>query len=170
MPADYVYDRNGFKVYDIPDCADGWMKASPDAHNKYVSDVDAKLGGKVKPLIRFMKAWKYFREVPISSFYLEMKVAKYAASELSIIYDIDIKNLLDQLLREELSSMQDPMGISGNITACNSTARRADALSKLATAASRAEKARDAALANNISSAFDYWRLLYNDKFPTYFK
>lgn len=33
VPADYVEDRNEYKVYDIPDCAGGWMKASPDAHN-----------------------------------------------------------------------------------------------------------------------------------------
>lgn len=170
VPADYVYDSNGFKVYDIPDCANGWMKASPDAHNKYVSDIDARHGGKVKSLIRLIKAWKYFRDVPISSFYLEMKVAQYASNESAIVYYIDIKYFLSQLLREGLSSMRDPMGISGFISPCGSTARHADAMSKLATAVSRADKAYDAVVANNISSAFDCWRLLYNDKFPTYYK
>jgi hypothetical protein len=170
VPADYVYDSNGFKVYDIPDCANGWMKASPDAHNKYVSDIDARHDGKVKPLIRFIKAWKYFRDVPISSFYLEMKVAQYASNESAIVYYIDLKYFLNQLLREGLSSMRDPMGISGFISACGTTARKADAISKLATAVSRADKAYDAVVANNTSSAFDYWRLLYNDKFPTYYK
>ena len=47
------------------------QQASPDAHNAYVASIDTKFGGKVKPLIRFIKAWKYFRDVPISSFYLE---------------------------------------------------------------------------------------------------
>lgn len=72
VPADYVRDSNGYKIYDIPDCADGWMKASPDAHNDYVRSVDNKMSSKVKPLIRFIKAWKYFRDVSISSFYLEL--------------------------------------------------------------------------------------------------
>lgn len=89
--ADYVRQENGFKIYEIADGNDGWMEVSPDAHNKYVAAVDNKHGGKVKPLIRFIKAWKYYRDVPISSFYLEMRVAKYADGEDSIVYDIDVK-------------------------------------------------------------------------------
>lgn len=77
VPADYIRESNGYKVYDIADCRGGWMKASPDAHNDYVATINNKLGGKVKPLIRFIKAWKCFRAVPISSFYLELRVAKY---------------------------------------------------------------------------------------------
>ncbi|HCG9220505.1 TPA: hypothetical protein NJ614_004513 [Vibrio parahaemolyticus] len=56
--ADYMKEKNGFKVYKISDCNDGWMEVSPDAHNDYVAKVDKKHGGKVKPLIRFIKAWK----------------------------------------------------------------------------------------------------------------
>jgi hypothetical protein len=98
IPADCVGDRNGYKVYDIADCAEGWQKASPDAHNSYVRAVDDR-AGKVKPLIRFLKAWKWFRDVPISSFYLELRVAKYAsqeassaigrASEIGVLFSID---------------------------------------------------------------------------------
>lgn len=76
VPADYLRESKGYKIYDIADCAGGWMNASPDAHNDYVRYIDDKLRGKVKPLIRFIKAWKYFRDVPISSFYLELRVAK----------------------------------------------------------------------------------------------
>jgi len=170
VPGDYVKEDNGYKVYDIADCTNGWMKASPDAHNAYVRAVNDKLGGKVKPLIRFIKAWKYIRSVPISSFYLELRVAKYASSESSIVYDIDVKNILCQLRDADLSSMHDPMGVSGYITPCKTEVQKQDALSKLRTAADRAEKAREAAAADNISGAFDWWRLLYNDWFPTYYR
>lgn len=169
VPADYVGDSNGFKVYEIADCAGGWMKASPDAHNAYVRAVDDKLGGKVKPLIRFVKAWKFFRAVPISSFYLELRVAKYASNEKAIVYDIDVRNVLKLLWDGQLADMQDPKGVSGYIPACKSAATRADALSKLERAFTRADKARDAATSGNISEAFDWWRLLYNDEFPTYY-
>lgn len=169
VPADYVKVNNGYKVYDIADCAGEWMNASPDAHNAYVRYVDNKLGGKVKPLIRFIKAWKYFRNVPISSFYLELRVAKYADSEASIVYDIDVKRVLRSLWDNQLANMQDPMGISGYIPACKTEPFRADALSKLLTAVVRAEKAREAADKGNIKDAFDWWRMLYNDQFPTYY-
>jgi hypothetical protein len=169
VPGDYVDSNNGFRIYDIPDCTGGWMKASPDAHNEYVRSIDNRLGGKVKPLIRFVKAWKYYRSVPISSFYLELRVAKYASNETSIVYDIDLKNILCQLRDGNLASMQDPIGISGFIPSCKTQALKADAISKLDTAATRAEKARECASQKDISGAFAYWRLLYDDQFPTYY-
>lgn len=155
VPADDVGQQAGYKVYDIADCTGGWMKASPDAHNAYVRSVDGKLGGKVKPLVRFIKAWKCYRGVPISSFYLELRVAKYASGESSVVYDIDVKRILCQLRDCELADMQDPEGISGYIPACKSEAAHSDAFSKLETAATRAEKAREAASKENIAEAFD---------------
>lgn len=169
VPADYLRDSDGYKIYDIADCANGWMNASPDAHNAYVRYVDNKLGGKVKPLIRFIKAWKYFRDVPISSFYLELRVAKYAAGEKSIVYDIDMASVLRRLWDGQLASMQDPMAISGLIPACKTDASLIDALSKLSTAVVRAEKAREATRKGYIKDAFDWWQMLYGDGFPSYY-
>lgn len=169
VPADYLRESNGYKIYDIADCAGGWMNASPDAHNAYVRWVDNKLSGKVKPLIRFIKAWKYFRDVPISSFYLELRVAKYADGEKSIVYDIDVKQVLRNLWDGQLAGMQDPMGVTGYIAACKTDAFLQDALSKLGTAYTRAVKAREASAKGDVSGAFDWWRLLYNNEFPTYY-
>jgi len=85
VPADYIEtNKDGHFIYEIADRAGGWMKTSPDAHNAYVAKINDKLGGKVKPLIRFLKAWKCYKNVPILSFYLELRVAKYAEGEKSI--------------------------------------------------------------------------------------
>lgn len=168
VPADYLRENNGYSLYDIAACDGTWMKASPDAHNHYVRKVDQKLGGKVKPLIRFIKAWKYYQQVPISSFYLELRVAKYADGESSIVYDIDVNNIFSLLKKCDLASLQDPMGISGYISACKTDIAYSDALSKLNTAVTRSQKAREAAVNENISDAFYWWRLLYNNQFPTY--
>lgn len=169
VPADCIGERNGYKIYDIADGTGAWMNASPDAHNAYVRWVDGQFGGKVKPLIRFLKAWKYYRDVPISSFYLELRVAKYASDEQTIIYDEDVYRVLRKLWDGQLASMQDPMGVSGNISACKSNALRVEALSKLETALTRAEKAREATAKGNVADAFYWWRLIYNDAFPTYY-
>jgi len=107
VPADFVGKIGEHKIYDIADCNGGWMRASPDAHNAYVAAIDSKLGGKVKPLIRFIKAWKFFRDVPISSFYLELRTAKYAYSEKSIVYDIDVKRILCRCTFRYLWSLPD---------------------------------------------------------------
>ena len=167
--ADYIKEENGYKVYEIADCNNGWMQVSPDAHNSYVDYIDKQLGGKVKPLIRFIKAWKFYQNAPISSFYLEMRVTKYASHEKAIIYDIDVNNVLQGLLDSDLAAMQDPMGVSGYIYPCKTDAFKADALSKLKTAATRANKARDAAINNDVKTAIEWWQKLYNDKFPSYY-
>ena len=169
VPADYVQELNGFKVYEIADGEGGWMRISPDSHNAYVTRVDTALSGRLKPLIRFVKAWKFIRNVPISSFYLEMRVAKYAEGESSVVFDIDVKRVLRSLLDHQLARMQDPTGFSGYISACKTKAQEEDALSKLSTATARAEKAVAAGVDGDIAAAFDWWRLVYDDKFPTYY-
>ena len=134
-----------------------------------MSTIDEKLGGKVKPLIRFLKAWKFFRDVPISSFYLELRVAKFAYTQSTIIYQYDIATCLASLFDQKLARMQDPMDISGYVPACKTDAQYDDAMSKLATAATRAQKALDAAKLENLVDAFDWWRLLFGEGFPTHY-
>ncbi len=169
VPADFVGEANGFKVYEIADGGGDWMRVSPDAHNAYVAQVDAMHAGRVKALIRFVKAWKFLRNVPISSFYLEMRVARYAESEKVIVQDIDVKCVLRSLWDHQLARMQDPTGFSGYVSACKTEAQRQDALSKLERAVVRAQKARQATADGDIAGAFDWWRLVYDDQFPTYY-
>ena len=171
-PADYIEEteEDGYRIYDIPNCSDGWRRSSPSAHNAYVKEIDGDLGSKVKPLIRFIKAWKYYRNVPISSFYLELRVAKYAEDESSIVYSIDVKNVFSHLDSIDLARMQDPMGISGYINPCFTQVQLDDAKSKLATALTRAQKARDAEVRGDIKDAFYWWNLLYNGQFPSYYE
>ena len=169
-PADYLRTTKNFNIYDIPDCTGGWRNASPDAHKEYVRSVDKKLSYKVKPLIRFIKAWKYLQNVPISSFYLELRVAKYASDETSIIYSIDVKRVFALLDRLDLAQIRDPMGISGYISPCKSGADLSSAKSKVSTALSRATKARDAEERGNIKEAFDWWDKLFAFEFPSYYK
>ena len=159
-----------YHVYDIPDCSGGWMKTSPDAHNAYVRKINKKHSLKVKPLIRYIKAWKYFRSVRISSFYLEMRVAKYCNGESSIFYRLDIEYFLRRMLNGNLSRIQDPAGVSGYISPCSSQANHDDAMSKLKTAVNRAENANRALKNGNVKAAFDWWRKLYAYKFPSYYK
>ena len=169
-PAEYIKtNEDGYNIYDIPDCSDGWMHSSPSAHNAYVREVNSDLGGKVKPLIRFIKAWNYYRNVPISSFYLELRVAKYAEGESSIVYNIDVKGVFSYLDRIGLASMQDPMGISGYINPCSTDTKLEDAKSKLSTALDRAQKACDAKDEGDIKTAFEWWDRLYNYNFPSYY-
>jgi hypothetical protein len=152
--------------YDIPDFGGDWMQSSPKAHNAYVKRENDRLSGKVKPLIQLVKAWKFYNSVPISSFYLELRVTKYAEGEKSIIYDMDVRHITKKLFDNDLASIQDPMGISGYVEACSSDAKMEDALSKLDTGFTRADKAYDQR-DKDIDKAFDWWDKFFNNKFPS---
>lgn len=168
VPADLV-ETGAFPIYEIADGSGGWMRTAPDAHNEYVRAINERLGGRAKGLIRLIKAWKYLCNVPISSFYLELRTAKYASSEKAIVFYLDVRNVLVQLLNGGLAHMQDPTGISGYISACASDVAYAEAVSKLNTAATRAEKAVDAIHAEKLSDAFEWLQLLFGGAFPPYY-
>lgn len=173
VPADFkdIIKTNGdsYHVYDIPNCSGGWMRSSPEIHNLYVRSVDEKLKGKVKPLIRFVKAWKYYQQVPISSFYLELRVTKFVEDMSVIIYSIDLRSFFQHLVTVQLGQIQDPMRISGLITPCATPAKLEEAKSKLDTALSRANKAREAEASEKTNEAFAWWNLLFNSNFPSYY-
>jgi hypothetical protein len=168
VPAYWTGGSGTTTVYRIPASAGGWRRSAPDAHLDFVREVDTKHNGKVKQLVRLLKAWKYYRNVPISSFYLEMCAAAYAEGEGSIIYSIDVRAVLRELQGHALAAMNDPSNLVGRIYACSSDTDRNDAISKLNTALTRADKAREAEYAGNISTAFQWWDLVYDGHFPAY--
>ena len=169
-PADYLRTADSFRIYDIPNCSGGWVEASPDAHNNYVRETDNQLSNKVKPLIRLLKAWKYLQDVPISSFYLELRIAKYASTESYIDYSQDLKRVLRLLNNVDLARIQDPMGISGYVSPCRTASQLSTAKSKLKTALSRATKAREAEANGDIKSAFEWLDKLFAYEFPRYYR
>ena len=144
------------------------MHSSPDAHNAYVRAIDQRLGEKVKPLIRFVKAWKYFNSVPISSFYLELFVATYAAGESSIWYNIDLNSIFRRLYYEHLPSISDPLGISEVIQATSCATDFEEVSKKVLSAHVHAKLAEEAKGENDIPKAFGWWDSLYNGRFPRY--
>jgi hypothetical protein len=166
-----AYQRSmvaGRVTYGIPSYGGGWIRSCPDLHGEYLRNINDMLDGKVKPLIRFVKAWAFYNAVPIRSFYLEMRVAKYASEKTTIIYSRDLKNILSRLRDCTLASIRDPTGLMGPISACNSETMYQKSLSKLNSAAIRAEKAVAYERKGDIKNAYHYWDLLFNEHFPAY--
>lgn len=155
------YIGDGYSIAD-PANIGGWMKSHPEDHNKYVNEVNKKFGGAAKKLARQLKIWKYRRNVPVSSCYLEMRAAKYMDGELSYVPVLDLCRMLRHLQTIGLASMNDPTGLSSRFNACSSTAYKADASSKLDTAVARAEKAKDHWVAGNHDKAIEQLKLLFD--------
>jgi predicted nucleotidyltransferase len=156
-------------VYDIPSPVTngGWIDAAPKEHLAYVNECNEKpRKGSAKDLARLVKAWKYYCNVPISSFYLEMRAAQHIKSQKTYIHVWDICQLLEKLRDHELADMNDPKGASGRFSATSSDSTREDALSKTKTAATRARKALDASRTDDPDTAFYYFDLLFGGNFP----
>lgn len=148
--------------YMIADPRGGWMKSFPEEHNKYVNAINAKhSGGGAKRLARHLKIWKYKRNVPVSSCYLEMRAAKFLSDEAA--YVPIISALRAQRLQSiELASMNDPTGLGSRFGSCSSDSTKTDALSKLDTAVLRSGRALTYHLADDHDKAIEQLKLLFN--------
>jgi len=149
--------------YWIPDPkSSDWMKTYPKDHNAYVNDVNRKHSGAAKKLARLAKVWKYKRNVPVSSCYLEMRAAKYVDGESYWSLPLDLYSYFKYLANIDLAAMNDPTGLGARFTACSSPTNHTNAISKLETAVGRAEKARDFYLKEQHDKAIEQWKLVFD--------
>jgi hypothetical protein len=156
-------------VYDIPGAStgSGWIESAPKLHLGYVNACNQIPSyGKAKALSRLIKAWKFFNNVPISSFYLEMRCAQHVAGETAYIHVWDVYEVLDSMYMQQLEPMWDPTGTTGWFHACSSDSNRAEALAKLLPAVAHASLARDADRASDPATAFYHLNKLFGGKFP----
>jgi hypothetical protein len=156
-PAWYKEQVNGHRVYWIGGRKDEWVLSAPGAHLAYVNRQNDRLGKRVKPLVRLLKAWKHNVDAPVSSFYLEIRTAEYAAGESVIIYDIDLRRVMNAILAAGARDMNDPAHIVGRIPACASWEKRHRTLALLKTAVSDLN---DADAARTAGDRRGYWRAM----------
>jgi predicted nucleotidyltransferase len=157
-------------VYDIPGPSVGaaWIDSAPKEHLAYVNECNEKPdGGDAKALARLIKAWKYYCNVPVSSFYLEMRCAQHVAAQTTYVHIWDVCQVLESMNGHLLAGMNDPKHAAAKIHACSSDSKRTDALSKLSTAAVRARKALDAYRADDPDETFACLDRLFGGHFPS---
>lgn len=148
--------------YSIANPADGWVTTHPKDHNTYVNDVNKKHDGAVKKLARQVKVWKYRRNVPVSSCYLEMRSARHLEGETTYSPLWDLYLSLKKIHDAALAAMNDPTGLGSRFGACSSEYNRLDAMSKLETAVPRARKAKDFDQEGDHAQAIAQLKLLFD--------
>ena len=113
-------------------------------------------------LARQVKVWKYRRDVPISSCYIEMRAAKHLDGESGYSPLWDLYLSLKKMHDAGLAALNDPTGLGSRFGACSSDSNKSIALSKLGTAVTRALKAKDYDTAGKNSEAVEQLKLLFN--------
>jgi hypothetical protein len=165
-PGRSVGENHRFRV---PGIAAEWMSASPAAHGDWLdrcNNIPGVRGG-AKSLARLARAWKHYRDVPISSFYLEMRAAEYMAGRSSVVLPYDVRNFFSTLLWDGLSPMEDPTGLAETIEATPSGLRE-EGMSKIANAAGWSESALKHQRMGDLSQAFEQWNHVFGGRFPSW--
>jgi hypothetical protein len=145
------------------------MRSSPDFYGAHVDVVNENLNEKVKPLIRLIKAWMYYDNAPLRSFYLEMKTAEYANREPSIYYKWDLSGAFSHLLTSQLAAMADPLSLPSPIQAASNNAEMQTAWTKLQAAYNSSLAALEAEKNGNVQGAFRLWDRVFSGNFPAYY-
>ena len=150
--------------YDIPDPGStGWIRSNPAVHLEYVDRAQQETDGRAKGLIRLVKTWKSCNNVPLSSFYLEMRTAQYALNNKPIIYDWDLRDFFKSLANSGLREMNDPTNYGRRIaTGTSNLAESITAKYAVEEAARLARLAREAAEDSDHSTAIRHLLTLFN--------
>lgn len=155
------------RVFKIPNGAIGWTASSPESHKQFIAESDEKCDSKLKPFIRFVKAWKYCRKVPIRSFFLEISIAEYALSQSVLYYPFHVPGAFGYLWQKRIGPTEDPTGISGSLTACPS-AQHSKALMMIEGAARLSQRAAVADLEGQIKHALLLWNRFYKNRYSSF--
>ncbi|MBM7480141.1 hypothetical protein JOD49_003061 [Oerskovia jenensis] len=169
IPGFYRGQEQSWNVFDIPAPGGGWMETAPSAHLKYVTQQNEDPKGGAKSLARLLKVWKYSNNVPVSSFYLEMRAARYMRDEPFFEASQDFATMMERLAASGLAAMNDPMGISGRIGATSTEAYRSTALATLRGDAIRARSALELEKIGKASDAFYKLNEIFPGRFPSRF-
>jgi len=159
----------GFKLtnghYYIPDTHDGgtWKEINPDFEKTSLSNSNSRSNGNTIKLIKMIKAWKYYCNVPIKSLVIELTAVKFLENwqyydKSSVYYDWMIRDYFEKLV----NSTNDWCFIPGTIEILN----YGDSWeSKAKTALNNAKKACDCEDDKDSFDASYEWRKIFGMRF-----
>jgi len=103
----------------------------------------------------------------VLGFYLELLIASEAVCVGAKSYQNCLNDAF-RLLRDRAgASLNDPLGISGRIPGANTDGQRQSLTEAARYAADKSARALDAEVAGRIGEAFDYWKMVFNNEFPS---
>lgn len=157
--------------YLIPDGAGGWQATNPPYHTQLVAERDTVAGGRLKPVIKFMKLWNLANGHHLSSVHVELMVV--AAEVLPIsVWPFEVAFCLPKLRSLVGSWFADPWTDGQAIDRGLSDTDRSVAAALLEGDVKRATDAEQYRKAGDEAAAIGRWRVVYalrgESLFPAY--
>jgi hypothetical protein len=155
-------------IYYMPDGAGGWMRTSPELHNKFIREANARSGQKLRRTVQLIKYWRECRSprIPISSFYLDLLIAEQRICEGAKSYSQCLAEAFALLARYRCQAYTDPLGVAEVIDAVKTGGQRDAALRSVSYAHDHASRALMAELRGNHLEACRQWDIVFNGQFP----
>jgi predicted nucleotidyltransferase len=155
-------------LYLMPDGDGGWMRTSPEIHDKYLDEANIRSGSKLRRVARLIKFWRETRtpRVPISSFHIEMLLAGSDTCVGVKNYAGCVYETFQILADRKCGGLRDPLGISNVIGATRSLPQRETALRSVVYARDHARAALAAEADRNTPEARRQWNIVFNGFFP----
>lgn len=151
--------------YKFPDTSNGgsWRHTDPKAEKSALSESNSEANGNTIRLIKMMKRWKQYCNVPLSSFAIELTVVDFLStyeykSKTAMYYDWMVRDYLKYLTQHNCSSYDIP-GIVETYSIGDDWSSRAD------TAHGRAKKACSYESNNEHRLATIEWKKIFGDDF-----
>lgn len=156
---------------------DSWIRTSPRKHVEISSKINKRTGGLLVPTVKILKAWNRAAGRPLRSFHLETLAWKIldpgwfqaASWGPGVGMGSDPENISrffaeaqDRLRRK----LPDPARDEGDVGSYLTDRAREDAISKLATAASRCARAGQLHADGDEAGANTLYRRVFGDAFP----
>jgi hypothetical protein len=156
----------GFLIPDVP--GKRWIATNPKQHVELWSQRNANKAGMFVPLVKMIKGWNKKHSETLRSFHLECIVYD-VMGPYSIDYPASVRYVLGEAKNRVQNGVLDPAGFGGDVGAYLDTQAKKDVVkAKLGAAYDKAAEAESFAKAGYISSAYDKWRVIFGDYFPTH--
>src|SRR6266404_4835079 len=163
VPGFFRRRSNHYPVYSMPKENHRWMEASPEWHDAFFTQADARSGGKLRVISLLMKAWGFAGSPPfgISSLYVDMLLATSPSVVEGTSYSQCLNDFFKELVRREMRGLPDPAGLSGGIVASRSNRSVGRLLAAAKIASAQAHGAVDALVRGDRVAAKRQWRSLF---------
>jgi SMODS domain-containing protein len=155
-------DTQGAGFY-IPNGSRGWLETNPLFHQELVAKSDARLGGRLKPLIRVMKAWNLANGHHLKSFHVQMMVERMwkEASSMPASVPVAMASSLKAAASWLANPFPDPWFPTQKIDSYLSAADRAKVIGYFETDAADGAKANAAEAAGRHAEANNLWDSIF---------